>query len=134
MRAIGVSHTACKDELRRNLRFHSWSVFSFFIISILGYYSLVCVSGGLRRLRVYCCRRVLWRAHPSSRIRNFWILQDLEIFGICRIWRFCRIFSAGSYCWSQLSAGGHTESTRLLIGPELITWALGCTFGTQLSV
>ena len=35
MRAIGVSHTACKDEFRRNLRSHSWwwSVFSFFIIS-----------------------------------------------------------------------------------------------------
>ena len=32
IRAIGVSHTACKDEFRRNLRFHSWSVFSFFII------------------------------------------------------------------------------------------------------
>ena len=31
MRAIGVSHTACKDEFRRNLRSHSWSVFSFFI-------------------------------------------------------------------------------------------------------
>ena len=32
MRAIGVSHTACKDEFRRNLRPHSWSVVSFFII------------------------------------------------------------------------------------------------------
>ena len=32
MRAIGASHTACKDEFRRNLRSHSWSVFSFFII------------------------------------------------------------------------------------------------------
>ena len=32
IRAIGVSHTACKDEFRRNLRPHSWSVFSFFII------------------------------------------------------------------------------------------------------
>ena len=32
MRAIGVSHTACEDEFRRNLRSHSWSVFSFFII------------------------------------------------------------------------------------------------------
>ena len=32
MRAIGVSHTACKDEFRRNLRSHNWSVFSFFII------------------------------------------------------------------------------------------------------
>ena len=30
MRAIGVSHTACKDEFRRNLRSRSWSVFSFF--------------------------------------------------------------------------------------------------------
>ena len=29
---IGVSHTACKDEFRRILRSHSWSVFSFFII------------------------------------------------------------------------------------------------------
>ena len=35
MRAIGVSHTACKDEFRRNLRFHSWSVFSFFLIYFL---------------------------------------------------------------------------------------------------
>ena len=32
IRAIGVSHTACKDEFRRNLRSHSWSVFVFFFI------------------------------------------------------------------------------------------------------
>ena len=44
------------------------------------------------------------------------------------------IFSAGSYCRSLLSAGGHTESTRLLAGPGLITWALGRTFGTLLFV
>ena len=30
IRAIGVSHTACKDEFRRNIRSHSWSVFLFF--------------------------------------------------------------------------------------------------------
>ena len=29
---IGVSHTACKDEFRRNLRSHSWSILSFFLI------------------------------------------------------------------------------------------------------
>ena len=29
IRAIGVSHTACKDEFRQNLRSHSWSVLSF---------------------------------------------------------------------------------------------------------
>ena len=27
IRAIGVSHTACKDEFRQNVRSHSWSVF-----------------------------------------------------------------------------------------------------------
>ena len=27
IRAIGVSHTACKDECRQNIRSHSWSVF-----------------------------------------------------------------------------------------------------------
>ena len=32
IRAIAVSHTACKDEFRRKLRSHSWSVISFFII------------------------------------------------------------------------------------------------------
>ena len=33
LRAIGVSHTACKDEFPQNIRSHScWSVFSFFII------------------------------------------------------------------------------------------------------
>ena len=36
MRAIGVSHTACKDEFRGNLRSHSWSVFSFDIIFPVG--------------------------------------------------------------------------------------------------
>ena len=40
--------------------------------------SLMCVSGGLRRLRVYCCHRMLWRAHPSSRIRMF---LDPQRFG-----------------------------------------------------
>ena len=29
MRAIGISHTACKDEFRQNIRSHNWSVFSF---------------------------------------------------------------------------------------------------------
>ena len=29
IRAIGVSHTACKDEFRQNIRSHSWSVFYF---------------------------------------------------------------------------------------------------------
>ena len=29
IRVIGVSHTACKDEFRQNLRSHSWSVFLF---------------------------------------------------------------------------------------------------------
>ena len=29
IRAIGVSHTACKDEFRQNLRSHSWRVFLF---------------------------------------------------------------------------------------------------------
>ena len=31
LRAIGVSHTACKDEFRQNIQSHSWSVFSFSI-------------------------------------------------------------------------------------------------------
>ena len=26
IRAIGISHTACKDEFRQNIRSHSWSV------------------------------------------------------------------------------------------------------------
>ena len=33
MRAIGVSHTARKDELRRNLRSHSLSVFFFIVLN-----------------------------------------------------------------------------------------------------
>ena len=37
IKLIGVSHTACKDEFRRNLRSHSWSVFSFFIIKLERY-------------------------------------------------------------------------------------------------
>ena len=32
IRAIGVSHTACKDEFRQNIRSHSWRVFTLFII------------------------------------------------------------------------------------------------------
>ena len=28
-RAIGVSHTACKDGFRQNIQSHSWSVFLF---------------------------------------------------------------------------------------------------------
>ena len=32
MRAVEVSHTACKYEFRQNLRSHSWSVFHFYII------------------------------------------------------------------------------------------------------
>ena len=32
IRAIGVSHTACKEEFRQNIGSHSWSVYSFFIL------------------------------------------------------------------------------------------------------
>ena len=31
IRAIGVSHTACKYEFRKNIRSHSWSVFFLYI-------------------------------------------------------------------------------------------------------
>ena len=41
IRAIGVSHTACKDEFRQNPRSHSWSVFPIFIIE----YTWCLVSG-----------------------------------------------------------------------------------------
>ena len=30
------------------------------------------------------------------------------------------------------SGGGHTESTRLVTWPGVITWTLGCTFGILL--
>ena len=33
IRAIGVSHTACRDEFRQNLRSHSWSYFYFYNVS-----------------------------------------------------------------------------------------------------
>ena len=36
IRAIGVSHTARKDEFRQNLQSHSWSVFYFYNISVPG--------------------------------------------------------------------------------------------------
>ena len=61
---------------------------------------------------------------PSA-VESTPVLQDLNFWGY---------FSAWSYCRSLLSAGGHTETTRLLTGPGLITWALGCTFGTLLFV
>ena len=41
VRAIGVSHTACKYEFRRNLRYHSWSVFLFLFFIFLLYTSFV---------------------------------------------------------------------------------------------
>ena len=37
IRAIGVSHTACKDEFRQNLWSHSWSVFLFLYEGKLGF-------------------------------------------------------------------------------------------------
>ena len=34
IRAIGVSHTTCKDEVRQNIRSHSWmECISFFLIN-----------------------------------------------------------------------------------------------------
>ena len=42
IRAIGVSHTACKDEFRQNLRSHCWSVF-FFIIYLVDYSLLLLI-------------------------------------------------------------------------------------------
>ena len=38
IRAIGVSHTACKDVFRRNLRSHSWSALYFCSIYVSGAY------------------------------------------------------------------------------------------------
>ena len=69
---------------------------------------------------------------PSA-VESTPVLQDLYIFGSFRMW-ICLDISAGSYCQSLLSAGGHTESTHLLTGPGLISWALGCTLGTLLVV
>ena len=51
IRAIGVSHTACKDEFRQHLRSHSWMecIFIFIIIYKIGIPSpwicLYCVIG-----------------------------------------------------------------------------------------
>ena len=36
IRAIGVSHTGCKDEFRRKLRSHSWNLFLFLLYDIPG--------------------------------------------------------------------------------------------------
>ena len=44
VRAIGVSHTACKCELRRNLRSHGWSVFLFLYV-VMHVYSYVRTTG-----------------------------------------------------------------------------------------
>ena len=57
MRAIGVSHTACKDELRRNLRSHSWSVFSFFIIVAPVAYQVI-LEPGIGQFREFESPRV----------------------------------------------------------------------------
>ena len=56
-------------------------------------YEALCVSGGLRRLRVYCCRRVLWRAHPSFRILIFLDPPGFGNFGI-----FFR-GELSAFCW-----------------------------------
>ena len=37
IRAVGVSHTACKDEFRQDIRSHSWSVFSLFYNIFCGF-------------------------------------------------------------------------------------------------
>ena len=88
----------CTVSLTRLASGHrlSATVLGYTTISIIGCYSLVCVSGGLRRLRVDCCRRVLWRAHPSSRIRNFWTLQDLYFFWILQHLDILDIFPRGA--------------------------------------
>ena len=70
---------------------------------------------------------------PSA-VESTPVFQDLDIFGSSRILILLDIFPPGSYCRSLLSAGDHTESTRFLTEPGLITWALGCTFGSLLFV
>jgi len=57
----------------------------------------------------FCCRRVLWRAHTSSP-------RGATTVGVSFLLEVT------------------LSQPALLIGPGLITWALGCTFGTQLSV
>ena len=68
-------------------------------------------------------RLVLSPSGEHTRPPGFHIFGSSKMFGH---------FSAGTNCRSLLSAGGHTESTPLLTGPGLVTWTLGCTFGTLL--
>ena len=60
MRAIGVSHTACKDEFRRNLRSHSWSVFSFFFITGEGKAGFEGRGGCISSLQAVCDTPIIY--------------------------------------------------------------------------
>ena len=66
IRAIGVSHTACKDEFRQNIRSHSWSVFSFFIIVAIASVRIVAtgfdIFGFAIYIRVAACTLVCYAA------------------------------------------------------------------------
>ena len=70
---------------------------------------------------------------PSA-VESTPVLQDFDLFGYSMIWIFLHFFPVGSYPRSVLSAGGYTESTRLLTGPRLTNWAFGCRFGALLFV
>ena len=77
-------------------------------ISTTGYEPRLCMSGGLRRLR-FLLSSSAWRAHTSSP-------RGATTVGVSFLLEVT------------------LSQPALLIGPGLITWALGCTFGTQLSV
>ena len=78
MRAIGVSHTACKDEFRRNLWSHSWSVFSFFI-------TYICINSSNSRLTSlkYFYKILFYQKNSRTSAVSSTSFRSILIFASC---------------------------------------------------
>ena len=76
IRAIGVSHTACEDEFRQNLRFYSWSVF-LFLLHVPGtrYSRWPCIVRVIYTGVRYCAGEIVWHNIDPSIVAGLYIVR-----------------------------------------------------------
>ena len=105
MRAIGVAHTARKDEFRRNLRSHSWGVSSFLYHIFMSEYEKV-YAANIQQGRGFQMRLATFRLHKIYPLRVcllyyfFYDLLKTANIVFTSAWWAARFVKAD--CWSVI--------------------------------
>ena len=84
VRAIGVSHTACRDEFRQNLRSHSWSVFLFLCYSVSYHPVHYCCTCIIRILSAADAGLVKKHMTPGTYL--VWDTTWKQLMFVCTAW------------------------------------------------